>query len=690
MSNIIEGDSVKNFGEFIPNPYIEKVTVAETGTTNIINLNIEYSLLFLVGDQFDINDVADLFYDNTINIYGLLEARTTNSPSTREDLVTDIHNENVDDTKPIRTNAQDKLGFIKVFGSEGLADALSDGDLQTDSDLYDSEDRQILKIYSSTDIQVNTSGFKNEYFYLYLFCSTIGAATITKASSFNKSLLSLNIGDMAYEKIFSPGLIITSDEQNVYAESNGSKFGFTPLLSTDRNFYSTNTVTREMVIDKTQTLVNRFKNGEAGTLTDMVNSIEFVLQTQGQTEDLIPELDKVRKSFPNKTNNNPVGNLYASLSQLLININTASPQTDKLERQKYSTGKVVDGRTATNPELLTLSSSAGEGYFIDPLVTRTATEEGALNSGVAFLNFEEMVKKESIFFSTYVDVERFYEVCEEFGLSGMKRALFSKMKQKTFEISVQVEGIALNVDKIQMNYSFQNPSNLVVSYYFEHIDEIPASPVNCSYVMEAEFEDSTEELFRNLLTKFTTAFANITEYQSQASSVYSYNLKTQNFNSFFRDTVKAYWETNDYIYPWQLAPTIYGILAYLTTDRFDSLDSLRTYTKNIIFNISPETGNLNHLNDFISLLQDFQTDFSTQYQDKFIIYPVTIEQQLSYSKELDTFGLVSGESETDTSGGVTGGDSEVNLNVNAPTFSSAEEKGIGEEDIDFTSETIEA
>ena len=74
MSNIIEGDSVKNFGEFIPNPYIEKVTVTETAEDSVsgsvlVNLNIDYSLLFLVGDLFCIGDVVDLFYVYTLNIY---------------------------------------------------------------------------------------------------------------------------------------------------------------------------------------------------------------------------------------------------------------------------------------------------------------------------------------------------------------------------------------------------------------------------------------------------------------------------------------------------------------------------------------------------------------------------------------------------------------------------------------------
>jgi hypothetical protein len=649
MSNIIEGDSVKNFGEFIPNPYIEKITVTETETTNIINLNIEYSLLFLVGDQFDINDVADLFSDNTIVTYGMLGARTTNSPSTKEELISDIQNQNIDSTTPIRTNAQDKLGFFTVYSSEAFVEDLNlSGEglgltLATDSDFYDSQDRQILKIYCSYVVRLNTANL-NEYYYLYLFCSTLDQETITNAKNMNKSLLSLNIGDITYEKIFSPGLIITSDEQNVYAESNGSKFGFTPLLSTDRNFYSTNTVTREMVIDKTQTLVNRFKNGENGTLTDMVNSVEFVLQTQGQTEDLIPELDKVRKSFPNKTNNNPVGNLYASLSQLLININSAFPQTDKLERQKYSTGKVLDARGSDEPNLLTLTSTAGGSYFADPLITRVATDDGDLTTGAVFFNFEEMIKNEAQIF-TFVDVERFYEVCEEYGLHGLKRALFSYCSQDNFSFKVATfsgfsfTDISGDFEIEEYNYSFQESQNLAKSYYFTKQDPFSSSTQDkLTFTVDLDFSDNTQLLFKEILAKFNTSFDNLKTYQEQAIASYSYNLNTQKFNNFFADAIKPYWDEQGGSYPWQAAPVIYGIILYLTTDNFDSIDNVKTYTKNIIFNISPETGNTQFLSDFVSLLQNFRDgQYNTLLLKSLIMASKDINQQIIYSTTVETY-----------------------------------------------------
>ena len=94
MSNIIKGDSVKNFGEFIPNPYIEKITVEEDTDINDgyyhFILDIEYSLLFLVGDEFDINDVADLFTENNILTYGMFSGKLGSegaNPHTRESMI---------------------------------------------------------------------------------------------------------------------------------------------------------------------------------------------------------------------------------------------------------------------------------------------------------------------------------------------------------------------------------------------------------------------------------------------------------------------------------------------------------------------------------------------------------------------------------------------------------------------------
>ena len=92
--------------------------------------------------------------------------------------------------------------------------------------------------------------------------------------------------------------------------------------------------------------MRRFDNGTNSGLRAPINSIRYVLSTQAGTEDLLVELDKVRRSFSNKTNNNPVGNLYAAYSKLLQNINSAFRPVEMLSKNRYITGKVLDLRTS--------------------------------------------------------------------------------------------------------------------------------------------------------------------------------------------------------------------------------------------------------------------------------------------------------------------------------------------------------
>jgi hypothetical protein len=156
--------------------------------------------------------------------------------------------------------------------------------------------------------------------------------------------------------------------------------------------------------------------------------------------------------------------------------------------------------------------------------------------------------------------------------------------------------------------------------------------------VDLDFRDNTQLLFKEILAKFNTSFNNLKTYQEQAMASYSYNLKTQKFNNFFADAIKPYWDEQGGSYPWQVAPVIFGIILYLTTDNFDSIDNVRTYTKNIIFNISPETGNTQFLNDFVSLLEDFKDgQYNTLLLKSLIMASKDINQQIIYSTTVETY-----------------------------------------------------
>jgi hypothetical protein len=381
MSGLIEGDAVKNFGEFIPNPYLEKITVTNHSPTEV-ELEIEYSLLFHIGDLFDSDDIVKILDSSNLNIYGLFEYKIDETYITKYQLAKFIYNGDADiqNSQPIVLDKSNykhtMLNFMDADTLKNAIEGTSTGtpiDFDTEEfEIYDSEDRRVIKYYLYKTVIIDTTGL-----------------------DIHPELIVKNMSDVTFEPIFSPDLQIRTYEENVYLDASGTKYPFTPLLSTDRNYYKTSTVTREMVVDKTQTLVNRFNNGSDSVLTDMVTSIEYVLETEEYTENLIVELDKVRRAFPNKTNNNPVGNLYALLTQLLININSAFPATDKLEKQRYLTSKVLDLRTSSE-NILTITRTATDYYGVRPLITRTAISSGNVtNSGIFLVRFQDMVKDKS-------------------------------------------------------------------------------------------------------------------------------------------------------------------------------------------------------------------------------------------------------------------------------------------------------
>ena len=59
MSNVvIKGDVIQNLGEYLPNVYIESIEVTSTSPapeTVIFDLNVFYSVIFLISDDKDVS-----------------------------------------------------------------------------------------------------------------------------------------------------------------------------------------------------------------------------------------------------------------------------------------------------------------------------------------------------------------------------------------------------------------------------------------------------------------------------------------------------------------------------------------------------------------------------------------------------------------------------------------------------------
>ena len=84
MSNIdLKGDVIQNLGEYLPNPYIESIEVS--GETRTI-IRVNYSLMFLISDEYNIEDIqANL---NDINIYFAFVNGEQKTAITKSQLIT--------------------------------------------------------------------------------------------------------------------------------------------------------------------------------------------------------------------------------------------------------------------------------------------------------------------------------------------------------------------------------------------------------------------------------------------------------------------------------------------------------------------------------------------------------------------------------------------------------------------------
>ena len=658
MSNIVlKGDVIQDLGEYLPNPYIERIEVTTTEPDQV-GIEIQYSLLFMISDEYDANDIIEQL--NNINLFACFKSENTASQLSKNEVMFHLTN--------TTTSTFVDFNFYQL-DSESIIKKLSNGDYA--DDLYDSEDRRVLKVSATTSYNLETTGtrtkidLKNdktetfdveqytEHVYCYMLSSLLNSATLTD-STISKAYL--NTSNIAYEKVFSPGLNVLREEEVIYLGTQGEKYGYTPLLALNRNYYKTQTISRETIISKVNSLIKRFKNRSVGPLADSVNSIKYVLREESESENLLVELDKVRRSFPNKTNNNPVGNLYAAYSKLLQNINSSFPPSDRLTKQKYLTGKVLDLRAAPVAEYVIQEPSSLSEYIPKDMfflhrerISEDETSDLAINRGMFFIRYEEMFKRESNI-ASLLNIDKLYETVSGTDLESLKRMLFSYFRvtevyveKGCYEdeslVSLQQNNLryaSVATDRLnraapptlsyfptaptaveevdsqlknsikEYNFAFDNPDERLLSYAILDIDSYTAlyemsqidqyGSMNFAYYINATFYDETQEFAEILLNKFIQINDNLRSYVALSEQRCSFNNIDNRFNGFFVDSIRG--EYPDEVYPWEAAPAIYTLMVYVLTDQFDSFEDAIRYSKNVAATISPESGNLQSLTDF--------------------------------------------------------------------------------------------
>ena len=648
MSNIaLKGDVIQNLGEYLPNPYIESVEITQAAS-NSVNVRIFYSLIFLITDNYNIDDIVL----NLQNINIMFAFASSENPLKKQELINAI----VDEDSGQGGTLREALRFsINETDMDSIFDRIDDGDYI--DDLYDDEGRRILKITANYNKTVLTTPITNSHVYSYALTSV---DTLANLESSLKNIIYLNTSNITYEKIFSPGLNVLRQEEDIYLDIRGDKYGQTPILGLNRSFYKTQAITREDIISKVNSLVRRFEGRTVGPLTDSVNSIKLVLSKESETENLLVQLDKVRRSFPNKTNNNPVGNLYASFSKLLQNINSSFDPQDIVVKDRYLTGKVFDKRTGLTFGYNAPTPSSAVKYLPEEMffvhrerLSEDETSDLAYNRGIFFIRYEELLKNNSSI-SNVFDLDKFYEVASDQDFDNLRKILFSYLRISSVSVRKSHKGSLVSTllfnygtDRMnrtsdplfastynetfqgtlpstietperfrEYNFGFDNPQERLLCYSFVDADTFSAiyevqeieqnGAMSFDYTILAGFVDDTPDFVSYLINKFSSINDLFQNYAGFTNEICSYNNIDNRFNDFFVEAIREQYPGN--VYPWEIAPSIYAIMAYLLTDTFGTFEDAIRYSRNVSATISPENGNLDSVTSFAETMENLRTN----------------------------------------------------------------------------------
>jgi len=644
MSNIVlRGDVIQDLGEYLPNVYIEGIQVVQAlpvERPQQIELIVNCSVLFLVSDDYDVADLTTTIQQ--VSIHALILSSAGKQ----------LKKQTIIDRMSLGSTTNDEI--YTLDNGDTISDRIAFGDYQ--DDLYDEEDRRIVKVSFYRTVLVDVDeGIERGNVYLYVFSSIFGKTKISETSS---NLVYLNTSNIAYEKLFSPGLNVLREEEVIYVGSQGEKYGQVPILGLNRNFYKTENVTREDIISKVNALVKRFEGRTIGPLSDSVDSIKNVLSKEADTENLLVQLDKVRRSFPNKTNNNPVGNLYAAFAVLLRNINSAFRPADMVKKEKYLTGKVIDKRVTQVQGSVILETEPLDQYIPEDLfflhrerISEDETSDIAVNRGMFSIRYEEMLKRESNI-AGLIDINKLYETMTGADLVELKRMLFSYFRVTSVYIekgvyednelrSLQQNNLAYGlsgtdrmnrtsppqlvyfpyndraVEEVdstlkntlkENNFAFNTPNERMLSYQIVDIDSYTAlyeanqieryGSMRFAYYINASFYDDTQEFAQILVDKFNEVYDDFkNNYFALAEEICSFNNIDNRFNNFFVNSIMDNYPSG--VYPWETAPAIYAIMVYiLNTDQFETFEDAVRYSRGVAATISPQNGNLQSLQDF--------------------------------------------------------------------------------------------
>jgi len=405
MSRLItSGDTIANFGELLPAPYIKQIYIASENTGDEGAADPGYGTIDVVLDIYvsapeDADDEAII--KGVLNYYIYWHVLSTSTNAGAGGSTTEA-NWDIDDLINKRYSIWEIVKTDEAAGWKGgdgtgkftLSSLVPDDEELPEYEVvYDTVGNRLLKFTyssageeqtltldmpdkgsettSSEGIIWNDDGVEYDSdVYLFAWSTAPGAPPPAAGSSGLRpptgfvlpsdntgdggegitgdrwtTFLDLQTSDIAYELVWTDGASAVGEE-SLWVDDDGNAFDGEPLQSISSQYYSTSAITHSEIVSSFRELLENYEDlGETDSaLQDIAGQISYILVIYKDSAELLTQLNFLLRAFPSKSSVTNVGSLYIEYREKIYTANAVVETGTPLFKKIVTNTKVIDLR----------------------------------------------------------------------------------------------------------------------------------------------------------------------------------------------------------------------------------------------------------------------------------------------------------------------------------------------------------
>ena len=364
MSKLVyQGDTDVNFGEYLPDPYIDKVTLTNVAGTDEALIEVEIHIFVKATEETD--ELTLIENLKKLNFYWFVGLDYTPDDYMGGTFIFDYDK--------YYTNISTLFTFNDLAVEEMNGFLMNDEGALGYDVFYDENGDRILKFTykgewakdSPTSTWTNLQS-THENIYIYTFSTAEGftedhwadlqVTDNAYANSKWTTFLKTEMSNISYEPVMERDAAgtfqVVHPEEVVWMDSATAVYGKTPLQSIQGHYYKIDKLSHAQIVSSFQALVNEYQDAAANdeAVLDAINNISYILLTYGEDVDLLSQLNEYRKVFASKTSATTLGKLYGKYRKKIYSANEVIILGEELYKKVVVGTKVIDLRETYSTE----------------------------------------------------------------------------------------------------------------------------------------------------------------------------------------------------------------------------------------------------------------------------------------------------------------------------------------------------